>query len=129
MGADSVIVGDGNIGEKLMGIGGADVVLSTTEDSRAIEQVLQGILPKGALALAAFGTTPISIVPMTLTMGQKRIIGHQFGSRTDMAELLRLAAKHKIGAVTESFPLEEANRAHQRLRENQMRLRGVLIPD
>ena len=129
MGADSVIVGDGNIGEKLLGIGGADVVLSTTEDSRAVEQVLQGILPKGALALAAFGTTPISIMPMMLTMGQKRIIGHQFGSRTDMADLLQLAAKHKIGAVTESFPLEKANLAHQRLRENQMRLRGVLIPD
>jgi propanol-preferring alcohol dehydrogenase len=129
LGADSVIVGDGNIGEKLLGMGGADVVLSTTEDSHAIEQVMQGILPKGALTLAAFGTTPISIVPMALSMGQKRIIGHQFGSRADMQELLQLAAKNKIGAITESFPLEEANQAHQRLRENHMRLRGVLIPD
>ncbi len=52
LGADHVITGDGNISEKLLGIGGADVVLSTTENSRGNEQVLQGILPKGALALA-----------------------------------------------------------------------------
>jgi alcohol dehydrogenase, propanol-preferring len=129
LGADSVVVGDGNIGEKLLAIGGADVVLSTTEDPHAIEQVISGILPKGCLTLAGFGTAPISITPMALVTGQKRIIGHQFGSRKDMRELLELAAKNKIEAVTESFPLEEANAAHQRLRENRMRLRGVLIPD
>jgi propanol-preferring alcohol dehydrogenase len=129
LGADSVIVAESNPGEKLQGLGGADVVLSTTEDSRAIENILPGILPKGTLTLAAFATNPISIVPMMLAMGQKKIIGHQFGSRKDMQELLQLAAKNKIGAITEPFPLEEANVAHQRLRDNQMRLRGVLIPD
>jgi propanol-preferring alcohol dehydrogenase len=129
LGANSVIIAEGNIGKQLLGIGGADVVLSTTEDSRANEQVIEGILPKGTLALAGFATTPMSIVPLALSMGQKKIIGHQFGSRADMQELLQLAAKNKIGAMTESFPLEEANQAHQRLRENQMRLRGVLIPD
>jgi D-arabinose 1-dehydrogenase-like Zn-dependent alcohol dehydrogenase len=66
---------------------------------------------------------------MMLSMGQKRIIGHQFGSRKDMMDLLQLATKNKIVAMTESFPLDEANQAHQRLRENRMRLRGVLIPD
>jgi D-arabinose 1-dehydrogenase-like Zn-dependent alcohol dehydrogenase len=58
-------------------------------------------------------------------MGQKRIIGHQFGSRKDMMDLLQLATKNKIVAMTESFPLDEANQAHQRLRENRMRLRGA----
>src|SRR5262249_22657081 len=129
LGADHVISGSGHVGQQLLEMGGADAVLSTTEDSAAMEQALEGIRPKGTLVISAFATTPMTIVPLALTMGQKKIVSHVFGSRKDLEELLKLAVKHKISATIERFPLEEVNHAHDRLRQNQIRLRGVIVPE
>jgi hypothetical protein len=51
----------------------------------------------------------------------------KLGGETDAPPLSQ--APDKSRSMTESFPLDAANQAHQRLRENRMRLRGVLIPD
>ncbi len=52
LGAHHVITsGSGNLGQKLLEVGGADVVLSTTIDPEPLSQVLEGISPKGALVL------------------------------------------------------------------------------
>ncbi len=130
LGAHQVVNGaDGDVGQQLLEIGGADVVLSTTLDPQAIEQVMQGILPQGALVLTGITTDPLPIVPATVLMAQLRIVGSLVGSRSDMRELLQLAVRNDIRPITEVYPLEEANAVHDRLRANQVRLRAVLTPN
>ena len=68
-------------------------------------------------------------MPALLVADQLRIIGSAVGSRRDMQELLQLAVQHNIRPMTETYPLEEANAVHDRLRANQVRFRAVLTPD
>ncbi len=105
------------------------MVLSTTLNSQDIASVMPGIVPQGALVLAGLTTEPIPIVPLPLIMGQQRIIGSVIGSRLDLLEVMQLAAQHNIRPMTETYSLEEANRVHERLRDNQVRFRAVLTPN
>ena len=129
LGAHHVITnGSGNLGQKLLEVGGADVVLSTTIDPEPLSQVIEGILPKGALVLTGVTTDPLPVVPLMLLFRQQRIIGSLLGSRRDMQELLQLAVQNDIRPMTETYPLEEVNTVHDKLRANQVRFRAVLTP-
>ena len=129
LGAHHVISGGDDIGQKLLEMGGADVVLSTIVDPEPIGKVIQGISPGGALVLTGITTDPLPIVPAALAFKQHRIIGSFIGSRRDMQELLQLAVQHDIRPINEVYPLEETNEVHARLRANQVRFRAVLTPD
>ena len=123
------IANSGEVGQKLLATGGADVVLSTTLDSQVIGSVMQGLLPQGALVLTGLTADPLPVVPIALISTQRRIIGSVIGSRQDLREVLQLAVQHKIRPMTESYSLEEVNKVHDRLRANQVRFRAVLTPN
>jgi len=129
LGAHHAIVGTADLGQKLQEAGGADVVLSTTLEPGAIGGVIPSILPQGTLVLTGLSLNPLPLVPALLVADQLRIIGSAVGSRRDMQELLHLAVQHNIRPMTETYPLEEANAVHDRLRANQVRFRAVLTPD
>lgn len=116
------------LGQKLLEMGGADVVLSTTLDSESIGGMIQGLLPSGALVLTGLTLEPLPIIPVPLIMGERRIIGSVTGSRPDLQEILQLAAQHNIRPMTEVYPLEQVNEVHNRVRTNQVRFRAVLTP-
>ena len=41
---------------------------------------------------------------------------------------MQLSVQNNIRPLTETFPLEEVNQAHDRVRSNQVRFRAVLTP-
>jgi len=43
-----------------------------------------------------------------------------------MAELLDLAVRHRIAPLTETHPLQDVNKVHERLSRNEVRMRAVL---
>ncbi|MCW4455530.1 NAD(P)-dependent alcohol dehydrogenase [Flavobacterium sp. MXW15] len=51
-----------------------------------------------------------------------------WGSRTELMEVIALAAAGRIHAEVETFPLEQAVDVYQRLREGRIRGRAVLLP-
>jgi alcohol dehydrogenase len=108
-------------------MGGADVVLSTTLNTEAINGALQGLLPQGTLVLTALTADPLPMIPVQLLAYEKRIIGSLIGTRLDFQELLRLAVQHHIRPMTECYPLDDVNTAHTRLREGKVRYRAVLV--
>lgn len=127
LGAHDVISGAvAESGQKLMEMGGANVVLSTTINPEAIVPTMKGLLPQGTLVLTGVTMEPMPIVPTMLIVPQHRVIGSASGSSQEQRELLQLAVNHKIRPMTETFPLEEVNAVHDRLRANQVRFRAVL---
>lgn len=128
LGAAQVISGNGDIGQKLRAAGGADVVVSTTIDTKAIVNVMGGLSPNGALVLTGLTLEPLPIVPERLIFGQQRILASRAGSRLDLHELMQLSVQNNIRPLTETFPLDEVNQAHDRVRSNQVRFRAVLTP-
>lgn len=59
---------------------------------------------------------------------EKTIRGTIIGSRKDMEEVVRLADKHKLDVIYETFPLEKANEVLARLKKSEIEARAVLIP-
>ena len=130
LGADHTFTATGvEAGKKLMAMGGADVVLPTTLNTETVIGAMQGLLPRGTLVLTALSFDPLPIVPLPLLLTEQRIIGSFIGGRRDAQELLQLAVQHHIRPITECYGLDDANKAHERLREGKVRYRAVLMPN
>ena len=128
LGAHQVITRNGDVGQQLLDIGGADVVLSTTVEPSDITNVMKGLRLRGSLVLVGMTSDPLSIMPAGFAFAQQRIIGSIIGTRRDQAELLDLAVRDDIRPVTEVYPLEKVNEVYDRLRQQKVRLRAVLKP-
>lgn len=128
LGADRVITRNGDIGTQLREIGGADVILSTTIAPEDVANALKGLRIRGSLVLVGMTAEPFSLTPSVFAFSQQRVIGSVIGTRRQQAELLQLAARRGILPITESYPLERVNEAHERVRSRQVRLRAVLRP-
>ena len=128
LGADRSVVGSDDLGAQLQELGGVDVVISFTLDSKAIASI-SGLRPLGTLVLTGFTGESISIVPMAMALSQHNIVGSLIASRRDTQEVLLLAAQNKIHSVSEVFSLEDVNDAYEKLRANDVRFRAVLQPN
>ena len=128
LGANDVVVGSGTVGEQLRTLGGVDVILSSTLDAAAIANSMQGLNPLGCLVLTGLTADVLPVTPMALAFAQHRIVGSLIGSRRDTVDLLQLAAHHRIKPMIERFPLDSVNEAYERLRNNDIRFRAVLLP-
>ncbi|WUX87678.1 zinc-binding dehydrogenase (plasmid) [Streptomyces sp. NBC_01426] len=56
------------------------------------------------------------------------VIGSTHGGQHYLSEVLDLAAKGKVKPITETFPLDRATEAYDRLASGKMRFRGVFTP-
>jgi uncharacterized zinc-type alcohol dehydrogenase-like protein len=61
-----------------------------------------------------------------MILGQKTVSGSPGGSPRDLYEMLDIAARHSIKAVTERFAMAKANDAVAKVKKNQVRYRAVL---
>jgi alcohol dehydrogenase, propanol-preferring len=113
--------------EGLQRLGGADLVLATAPKSDAIASVIDGLKPRGKLLIVAASTEPLTIQPLTLLSG-KTIAGWPSGSAIDSEDTMTFSARAGVRPRTESFPLEKAEEAFQKVMENKVRFRAVLVP-
>jgi alcohol dehydrogenase len=61
-------------------------------------------------------------------MMRQRVIGSTHGGQHYLAEILDLAAKGKVKPIVETFSLDQATEAYDRLSSGKMRFRGVFLP-
>jgi D-arabinose 1-dehydrogenase-like Zn-dependent alcohol dehydrogenase len=126
LGADVVLVTDGDPGKTLQDAGGADVILSTTNSAKQIGLAMNGLRRNGRLINMGVPDGPIAIDPMMAMMGQRAFRGSTQDERGDLFEALSLVAKGKVKPVLELYPLEQANKALERLLSGKVRYRAVL---
>ena len=85
----------------------------------AIKSVKKG----GTVVIATVGK-----IPNFLAFEEKTIRGTLIGSRKDMEHVIEISGKNNFEVVTETFPLENANEALQKLKTSDIEARAVLIP-
>jgi|TARA_B110000014_G_scaffold178515_1_gene128099 propanol-preferring alcohol dehydrogenase len=85
----------------------------------AIKSVKKG----GTVVVATVGR-----IPNFLAFEEKTIRGTLIGSRKDMEQVIEISEKNNFQVVTETFPLEKANEALQKLKNSDIEARAVLIP-
>lgn len=123
LGADEVV----RDGKGLAAAGGADVILATSNSNDAMADALQGIRPDGRFVLMGVDTTPLALPGSALIQTLAKIVGSQQNGREYLYEALDYVAKGKVKVLTETFPLDDANTAYDRVVEGSVRFRAVLV--
>lgn len=127
LGADHVVAS----GKELTDLGGADVLLVTTNAFDAAEEAMTGLRPDGRVVLSGLDfTRPFSISSegVPLHMMRQQVIGSTHGGQQYLGEVLDLAGEGKVKPITETFTLDQATDAYDRLSSGKMRFRGVFTP-
>jgi alcohol dehydrogenase/propanol-preferring alcohol dehydrogenase len=127
LGADHYIDTDAeNPAEALQQLGGARVILATAPSAKAIESVIGGLGRNGVLLIVAAASTPIAVPAMALIGGRTSVQGWPSGTAKDSEETLAFSALSGVRPMIETFPLEEAGKAYDRMLANDARFRVVL---
>lgn len=132
LGASDVLVVKKHAGHELTAMGGAHVLLATSNDLAETRDALLGLLPEGRLVmmgLASHAPRELMLDPMVMMGRGLTVIGGKQGPREDMEALLQLAARGEVKAMIEVFPMSMSARAMQRLSEQRVRYRAVLVHD
>ncbi len=111
--------------KELQRIGGAQVILATAPNGKAISSVVNGLNGRGTLMLVAAAHDPLSVNAMGMLSG-KRIHGWPSGSAVDSEDTMNFAALTDVKAQIETFPLEQAEEAFGKVMDNSVRFRAVL---
>ena len=116
----------GDPGEALAALGGADVILSTVTASDAIGAVFGGLRPQGTLVVVGASMEPIPVPAAMLIGGEKTITGHASGTSRESEDTLNFSVLTGVRPMIETFPLEDAAKAYQRMMDGDARFRAVL---
>ena len=118
--------GKQNPAEELQKLGGAKVILATAPNSKAISELAGGLGRDGNLLIVAASDEPVEVSPLTLIMGRKRVSGWPSGTAKDSEDTLQFSALANTKTMIETYPLEQANEAYERMINNKARFRVVL---
>ncbi len=103
-----------------------DLILSTVSADQDFQSFIAALRPKGTLVVLGASPSPMQITPFSLLSGQKAVAGSPTGSPSDLHEMLDVAARHQVNAITETFAMKDCNQAIAKVKKNQVRYRAVL---
>jgi len=106
--------------------GSYDLILSTVSADQDFQGFVGALRPKGTLVVLGASPSPLQIAAFSLISGQKSIAGSPTGSPRDLHEMLDVAARHNIKAITQTFAMKDANAAIASVKKNKVRYRAVL---
>ncbi|HEY2040499.1 MAG TPA: NAD(P)-dependent alcohol dehydrogenase [Edaphobacter sp.] len=103
-----------------------DLLLSTVDADQDWSAYVNSLRPNGTLCLVGAPPSAMQLQAPPLIGGQRSVSGSSTGSPRDLYEMLDVAARHGVKAVTESFAMAKAADAVARVKKNQVRYRAVL---
>jgi len=125
MGADH-FVNTRDLGALKKIAGSFDFVLSTVSADQDWQALVNSLRPKGMMCVVGVPPSPVTLQAFSLIGGQKAVSGSPSGSPRDLHEMLGVAARHKVKAITERFAMAKANDAIAKVKKNKVRYRAVL---
>jgi D-arabinose 1-dehydrogenase-like Zn-dependent alcohol dehydrogenase len=115
-----------NAAEALQKLGGAQVILATAPSSKAMSELIDGLGPNGKLMVIGVTFDPIEVTPVQLVSGSRAIQGWAAGTAADSEDTLRFADLTGVRPMIETFPLEKASEAYDRMLSGKAEFRVVL---
>jgi uncharacterized zinc-type alcohol dehydrogenase-like protein len=106
--------------------GSMDFILNTSNADQEWGVYVQALRPTGTLCFVGVPPSPVSVQAFSLISGMRAISGNPTGSPYRLKEMLDVAARHGVMAMTESFPLAQANTAIEKVKKGKERYRAVL---
>ena len=115
-----------NAAQELQKLGGAQVILATAPNSKAMSELIDGLGPNGKLVVVGATFDPIEVTPAQLIFGVKSIQGWAAGTPADSEDTLRFAELTGVRAMIETYPLEKAAEGYARMMSGNAQFRVVL---
>jgi D-arabinose 1-dehydrogenase-like Zn-dependent alcohol dehydrogenase len=115
-----------NAAEALQKLGGAQVILATAPNSKAMSELIDGLGPNGKLMVIGVTFDPIEVTPAQLISGSRTIQGWAAGTPADSQDTLRFADLTGVRPMIETYPLEKAAEGYARMMSGSAQFRVVL---
>ncbi len=115
-----------NAAAALQELGGARVILTTAPNAKAMSEVIDGLAPNGTLLVIGVDFKPIEVTPLQLITGSRSVQGWAAGSPADIEDTLRFADLSGVRPMIETYPLEKAAEAYERMISGAAQFRVVL---
>jgi D-arabinose 1-dehydrogenase-like Zn-dependent alcohol dehydrogenase len=115
-----------NAAEELQKLGGAQVILATAPNSKAMSELIDGLGPNGKLMVIGATFDPIEVTPIQLISGSRTIQGWAAGTPADSEDTLQFAELTGVRPMIETYPLEKAAEAYTRMLSGNAQFRVVL---
>jgi D-arabinose 1-dehydrogenase-like Zn-dependent alcohol dehydrogenase len=115
-----------NPAEALQRLGGARVILATAPNAKAMSALIGGLGPNGKLMVVGVAPDPIEVATVPLIVASRSIEGYVSGTTADTEDTLRFAELTGVRPMIETYPLEQAAVAYDRMMSGKVRFRAVL---
>ena len=115
-----------NFAEELQKLGGAVIILSTLTDAPSLGAAVGGLGKNGKLIILGVPDKPFDVSAIPLIMGNRAIAGWASGTGMDSEDTLNFSVLQGVKPKIETYPLEEAPAAFERMMSGKARFRVVL---
>jgi D-arabinose 1-dehydrogenase-like Zn-dependent alcohol dehydrogenase len=115
-----------NVAAELTKLGGARVILATVTDAKSMSEAVGGLGVDGKLLVVGASGDPIEVPPLALIPGRRSIAGWPSGTAMDSEDTLGFSVLTHIRPLIETYPLERAAEAFDRMMSGKARFRVVL---
>ena len=115
-----------NVAGELAKLGGARVILATLTDSKSMSAAVGGLGIDGKLLVLGASLQPIEVSPLALIGGRRSVSGWPSGTSSDSEDTLKFSVLSAIRPTIETYPLERASEAYERMMSGKARFRAVL---
>jgi D-arabinose 1-dehydrogenase-like Zn-dependent alcohol dehydrogenase len=102
------------------------VILATAPDGKAMGSLIDGLAVGGSLVIVGASPDPFAVSSFQLILLRKSIVGWPSGTSIDSEDALKFAAAVGVRPMIETFPLERAADAYERMISGKVRFRSVL---
>ena len=109
----------------LIRLGGAKAVLATVTSAEAMNAVQGGLAANGTLMVIG-AVNSLAVDALQLLTGRRSIKGWYSGTAIDSQQTLAFSALTGVRSMNETFPLERAAEAYERMISGRARFRAVL---
>lgn len=108
---------------------GVDAAIDYVSSTQTLEQGMAALGIGGRLiTLGGAASKPFTVDARALLRKELELMGSRYCTRQEVVDSLELVARGEIWpVVSETFPLEQANEAHQRLERSEVTGRAALI--
>lgn len=110
----------------LLDLGGANLIIATAPEAKAIASVVGGLAVDGSILVVAAAMEPVPVNAIQLLGARRRLQGWPSGTAIDSEDTLRFCARTGVRPFVEKLPLARADEGYQRMMSGKARFRVVL---
>jgi D-arabinose 1-dehydrogenase-like Zn-dependent alcohol dehydrogenase len=111
---------------ELQKLGGAVVILSTLTEASALAAAVNGLAPNGKLIIVGVPEKPLDVNTIPMILKRQSIVGWPAGTGMDSEDTLKFSVLTGVRPIIETYPLEKAQDAYDRMMSGKARFRAVI---